>query len=784
MTRLLSAELRKVWHSRVFLLAFSVLLGANLFLLWFGTGHTPGNVPSSAYRKLEQQISGMSMEDMDDFLHEELARTEGLSHIYNILRTEAYNNGQKDERLRETYADDFEQYYDIYEAGGFLKYGETLAQEYRFLNTIVLEFEQVNGYEEFLTSIEQKARQLSSISIFAESKSGYDMENIRVTDEAFRDMRGTSIQYYPQKGIMTALDFELTDVVTVFAMLLIATVLVRAERDNGLLALVRSTPAGRLHTAGAKLLALGASLAVVLACLYGVNLLYCGGLYGLGPLNRSIQSVPQLMRSTWKLTVGQYLFCFFLTKWLAAFICGIWVMLAMLFARRLFTGALGALALIVFNLFIRSVIPATSRLNVIKYANLISLLRTNELLGGYRNLYWFDHPIPLLLVECVAAVLFGILFALAFCFIFSRHYFTAAGRRTGRRPFRRKIPAFTTPMRQETYKLLVMQGTALLLLLFAGFQVYTAVTTESYIDADEIYYQYYMKHVEGPLTQESVDWLSQQQEEFRPIYQLNAALMSKKITSQEYQSMMQGYSSLQQKMNVFQRVIYKAQMLKEKPRMEMVYESGWLKLFDQYDTQDLPDTLWASILCAVCFSGLFAMERQTGMIKVIGTTPLGRRATVRYKLLLSFTVCGLITALSLLPRFWVSIRDYGLGTWMAPVYSISEYYNAPEIPLFLMAAIQTFFRLAAVICMACVTLALSQRIGNTFGAMFVSLLIFSLPPLLSVSGLTNAKWLSTYPLFHICALFSASTQAIGIMVLFIALITCYLCSEFLFAHFE
>ena len=64
MIRLLSAGLGKVWHSRFFLLAFSVLLGANLFLLWFGTGHTPGNVPSAAYRKLEQQISGMSMEDI------------------------------------------------------------------------------------------------------------------------------------------------------------------------------------------------------------------------------------------------------------------------------------------------------------------------------------------------------------------------------------------------------------------------------------------------------------------------------------------------------------------------------------------------------------------------------------------------------------------------------------------------------------------------------------------------------------------------------------------------
>lgn len=60
------------------------------------------------------------------------------------------------------------------------------------------------------------------------------MENIHVTDEAFRDMRGTTIQHYRQKGIMTALDFELTDVVTVFAMLLIATVLVQVESDNGL----------------------------------------------------------------------------------------------------------------------------------------------------------------------------------------------------------------------------------------------------------------------------------------------------------------------------------------------------------------------------------------------------------------------------------------------------------------------------------------------------------------------------------------------------------------------
>ena len=50
---------------------------------------------------------------------------------------------------------------------------------------------------------------------------------------------------------------------------------------------------------------------------------------------------------------------------------------------------------------IRAAIPATSRLNVIKYANLASLLQTNELLGNYRNLFWFGSPIGLPLVETV-----------------------------------------------------------------------------------------------------------------------------------------------------------------------------------------------------------------------------------------------------------------------------------------------------------------------------------------------------------------------------------------------
>ena len=126
----------------------------------------------------------------------------------------------------------------------------------------------------------------------------------------------------------------------------------------------------------AKLAALALSLAPVLVLLYGVNLIYCHACYGLGPLSRSVQSVPALMRTTLSLSVGQYIGLFLLTKWAAALAAGAWVMLAMLAAKRLFTGALAAGGFLALNLLVRSLVPATSRWNVLKYANLVSLLRT------------------------------------------------------------------------------------------------------------------------------------------------------------------------------------------------------------------------------------------------------------------------------------------------------------------------------------------------------------------------------------------------------------------------
>lgn len=746
---LLLAELRKVWGGRVFPLLLAVLAAANLLLLWMGTRPTASQPPAGAYRAVGAELDGLPMEEKGALLRDLLAERESLLKIGQYYRQMAWGDAYL-EQYREENAALFDQYEQVYKDKSYTLYTDDLSTDYRLFSQLVNEYDTVAAYGEFLDGVQAKAVQLAGISIFQNDKSGYDLKNIEVTAAVYAGLNDTAIDYYPQKGLYTALSYAFTDLISLAAMLLLALLLVRQERDSGLLGLVRSLPGGRLQTALAKLGAFGISMLGVLAVLYGVNLAYCGAAFGLGPLGRTIQSVPALMRCTMQITVGQYLFRFLLAKWAGAFVLGLWVMLAALCARRAAAGWVGALALPLAMYGIRAVIPATSRLNVVKYANLVSLLQTNELLGNYRNLYWFGAPLGLPLVEWTAAVLYGAAFAGAFCRVFAKAQLLPAPARS--LTLGRHATRATTVYKEERRKLLWLNGAAVFLAAFLAFGVYQGVTAQSYIDADEIYYAHYMKPISGPYTQESYDWLVEQGEEFAPMLAVQRRVARGEVSSDA----LLAYSALQQKYGVYQRVTQSniGYYIKEHPGAWLVYETGYRKLFGFTGSADVQDTLLAGLLCALCFSGLFAMERKGGMEEILQCTPLGRRHTVRAKLAVSAGAAVVIALGSALPHLWQVWRDYGLPALLAPAMSISEFEALPRaITLSDVLLFWLLCRIAACLCMGAITLWLGQRLGNLLPTLFFSAVAYCLPPLLCLSGMKNGiEWLGTYPLFHAAAL--------------------------------
>ena len=744
------AELRKVWGGRVFPILLAILASANLLLLWMGTRPTATQPPASAYRAVGAELNGKSMEEKGTYLREKCEEIESLVKIGQYYRELAYGDYALTQ-FRQENAAMFDAYEQEYKDKSYTLFTDNLNTEYRLFSQLQNEYDTVAGYGDFLQGVQAKATQLSGISIFQNDRTGYDLKNIELTAQVYAGLTETPIDYFPQKGLYTAISYAFTDLILLTSMLLLALILVRQERDSGLLSLVRSLPGGRLQTALAKLAAFAASLLVVLMVLYGVNLAYCSASFGLGSLNRTIQSVPALMRCTMQITVGQYLLRFLLAKWAGAFVMGLWVMLAALVAKRAAAGWVGALALPLAMYGIRAAIPATSHWNVIKYANMVSLLQTNELLGNYRNLFWFGSPVSLPLVEWLtAAVLGGSLFA-AFCTVFAKAQLLPTAKRSLTLPFSHTTRATSVP-REEGRKLLLMNGAAVFLVAFLAFGIYQGITSESYLDADEIYYAYYMKHISGPWRTESYNWLIEQGKEFAPMLEVQRRVIGGELSSDA----LLAYNSLQQKYTVYQQIVqFNIQYyLKQNPGAWLVYETGYRKLFGFTGTADVQDTLLAGLLCALCFCGLFAMERKGGMDEILAATPLGRKYTAKAKLRQSTLVAAGIAFGTVLPHLWQILRDYGLPALLAPAMSISELQAVPKcITLSDLLLFWLLCRFAACLCMSRITLWLGQKLGNLLPALFISAVAYCLPALLSLSGMKNGiEWLGFYPLFHAAAL--------------------------------
>ena len=243
------AELRKVWGNRLFPLLLAVLAAANLLLLWMGTRPTSGQPSAAAYRAVGAQLDGLTMEEKGAYLHGKYTEIESLVKIGGFYRDMAYAGSSYLQAYRDENAAMFDAYEQEYKDKSYTLFTDDLNTEYRLFNQLQNEYDTVAAYTDFLDGVQTKATQLAGISIFQNDKTGYDLKNIEATAKVYAGLTATEIDYYPQKGLYTAISYAFTDLILLASMLLLALILVRQERDSGLLSLVRSLPGGRLKTA-------------------------------------------------------------------------------------------------------------------------------------------------------------------------------------------------------------------------------------------------------------------------------------------------------------------------------------------------------------------------------------------------------------------------------------------------------------------------------------------------------------------------------------------------------
>ena len=223
------AELRKIWGGRVFPVLLAILASANLLLLWIGTRPTAKQPPASAYRAVGVELSDKTMEEKRAYLHDKYTEIESLVKIGQYYRELAYG-GYGLTQYRQDNAAMFDAYEQEYTDKTYTLFTDNLNTEYRLFSQLQSEYDTVAAYSDFLEGVQTKATQLSGISIFQNDRTGYDLKNIELTAQVYAGLTDTSIEYYPQKGLYTAISYAFTDLILLAAMLLLALILVRQER--------------------------------------------------------------------------------------------------------------------------------------------------------------------------------------------------------------------------------------------------------------------------------------------------------------------------------------------------------------------------------------------------------------------------------------------------------------------------------------------------------------------------------------------------------------------------
>lgn len=720
-------ELIKIWKNKFFIGTVMALAVINLFLLWyfssgFGTADNRQN-----YKAMSQALSTLSESEKKDYITKE------------------------------------------FEAKHQNKF--TSKQEREFMLEITNEVDTVSSYQEFLSDIENKANVLQSVGIFKQNPNDFSYQNIMETKKAFASMKDVKINFTLSKGLISATDFVITDLIILLLMLTLSTILMFSEKENGLLSLIKSTKNGRAKTAVSKIIAIGISVFAACTFFYLTNLIYCEVAFGLGDFSNSLQSISFFSQSTLKISIFQYLILFLLTKGIAFFTISIVVLFIAILSNNSMTTYLSFGGLLLLSAVFYFLIPATSSFNWLKYVNVFSIISTAHLFANYLNLNFLSQPINFMFITILLAILlftvFIVLTIVAFC--------KKRDLNTGKNLLAKWIEKLTLKrtsfgglFSQESYKLLMMNKSVLILVVFCVLQLFSYQNKSEYLSMEEYQYKNYMTTLSGELNREKIEFIEKERAKFDNAHEkliaLEKMVYEGSITKEEQEILAEPYQQTLQALPVFEKVEDRFQYLKSNPNAQFVYETGYYKLFGITPNNDLMNTMFGFIMLVLCCSSIFSCEYKGGMDKVIKSTYKGRHVTVKNKILSGAMVSLLLCLLSYLPELFYLNKQIGFSNLMASATSLPELSFLPSwISVVMLMIIMYALRLLAILAVMILVFWLSNLTKNNIMTLLLASLIFICPVVLTGMNLDLAKQISVLPIISVFSVSTAMQLVINLM---------------------
>ncbi len=755
--KLVIYELKKIWGRPRFLLFLCAFMALHVFLLWYQNLPDEQTPPLSAYGRFQEMTAGMNEEEKGAYICRRKEILDGVSFVEEVLLFQGVSGQMGQELADRAMAEHpglFQEYDEWYLSGAYLEWTDSLWRERTMVEEVYGEWQQVSTYGDYLASIQEKKDTLGGIGIFAGSGDSFSARNIRKSARDYAHLTASGIRFTLGRTLTGALEHMWTDLVLLLGVFLSVGEMILAEKEKGLFLVTRVTKHGLTGSIAGKLAALLIHCILLTGSLYAVNFLFFGCQAGFPDGSARLQSVAAFRESPFAIRIWEYVMLSVLTKAVVLYGFGVLLTIPCLLADSLVLPYSLGMLFCGINGILYLAVPASSRALPLKTLNLAGLLQTKRLYGAYLNFDLLGYPFS----RVVAAWLVILLFVLLsvggsiFCFVRGQRLVLRKGHLWVWRP---PFKPHGSLLRHECHKIMVGNRGGVILLccmvLVGSFELGRAC----YLSAGEQYYRDIMLRLEGGLTKEKEDLVlaekSRYEKAFQQVERIERLMAEGVLSEPAGEEQMAKWKGILAFYPDFRRVWQQYEGIREHGEGHFIYDTGYLYLFGIWGGENLVDLLLVVLGVILVTGNGNGPDTTCGIWKLLGATRAGKRRILMSRLRVCVSTALLLALVPVLCRA-VGMRD--LFTWQGFGLSTGDIPCCSMLPGFLTALPVVGFVLVfalsqglvlAVAALLVFALSLWQRTGaRTY---FLAMLVFILPLVLQLLGLSWAERFSLYPLY-------------------------------------
>lgn len=562
------------------------------------------------------------------------------------------------------------------------------------LNVVTSHIQETLDYEGYLASMEEQANQIAHSALFSDMDS-FSKRNAAQIPKQYEHLHGLVLEPENSQGVLAATESGMTDLFLMVIVILFSYFVICVEREEGTMEFVHCTVNGAKRLGRVKMLVIFTGTVLSTLILYGTNVVLAGMQYGLGDLGRWIQSVDGYLGSPWNISVGMYFVWFFIGKIVITVVFAALVVWVLLKGRSILESSLGLAVIVAAEYLLYSKIESLSWLSILKQCNLFYLLGTNRFLESYYTVNLFNHPVSSLLV-CSG---FGMMLLLYFVVQSIRCYETVSRMEYTMKRRKWKLPTFSLKPKEgkriwqyEAKKILRIHKAGALFLLFLVILVGIYQDKVQYYTEDEIYYRYYIKQVEGIVTEEKLEFLKTEGEHID-----KSEEQLKRKTGYEWvcmQSERIGEDGMFLDEVAFGRLLDKNEFLKNIGMLLIVF--------------------------VLAFYPVFVTERISGMDTIWNSIPNGRKKITVRKWMVLVVYIAIICILSDAVILWHEMRLLDIVDLNVPIQYLTGFETWKGISVLFFLIGRCLIKMILGMGVAGVTALVSKKAKNTTTVLLVS----------------------------------------------------------------